>query len=192
WIVGVDEAGRGPLAGPVVAGAVLLKQEHFEHKIADSKKLSHSQRLKAFSEIQEKAFFGIGMIDEKMIDQINILEATYLAMSKAVKALIATFPREHKEHENFSKQVCLLIDGNRFKSDLPYNHKPVVKGDSLSLSIAAASILAKVTRDKLMEDYDVQFPQYGFAKHKGYPTSSHKQALREHGPCKIHRLSFKY
>lgn len=193
FIVGVDEAGRGPLAGPVVAAAVILKdQPKFEHKITDSKKLSHAQRLKAFFEIQEKTFFGVGIVDEKIIDHINILQATFLAMNKAVKNLIEKIPQEQQTHPEFNKKVCLLIDGNRFKTDVPYAFKPIVKGDALSLSIAAASILAKVTRDQMMEVYDKQFPQYGFAKHKGYPTAAHKHALHQHGPSAIHRRSFKY
>ena len=191
-IIGIDEAGRGPLAGPVVAAAVALKSNNFLSVIRDSKKISPLQRDKAFDEIYQNAYVGVGIVPETIIDQINILEATFLAMNNAVKELETKLPLSTKEQEGFSEKVCLLIDGNSFKSSVPYVFKTVVKGDSKVLSIACASIIAKVTRDRIMCEYDKDFPVYGFKKHKGYPTVEHKQALREHGPSRIHRRSFRY
>lgn len=176
-IAGVDEAGRGPLAGPVVASAVILKERVFESIIDDSKKLSKGQREKAFAEILKKAFVGIGIVDEKVIDEINILKATKRAMESALSNL------------NIPPDI-IIVDG-RVNIDSPCPVKCIIKGDAKFISIAAASIIAKVTRDRIMRDYDAQFPQYGFARHKGYPTRSHKSALRAHGPSPIHRKSFK-
>lgn len=183
FVIGVDEAGRGPLAGPVVAAAVHLRGYEFQNTINDSKKLSPLQRQRAFDEIREKSFVGVGIVSETVIDSINILRATHQAMAFAVKDLIAKSP---------ATNVCLLIDGNSFKSDLPYAIRTIIGGDALSLSIACASIIAKVTRDKILEDYDKTFPQYGFAKHKGYPTADHKLAIREHGLSPIHRKTFNF
>jgi len=190
-IVGVDEAGRGPLAGPVVAAAVALKSDQFQSKISDSKTISASQREEAFYEIYEKAYVGVGIISESVIDRGNILEATFLAMTNAVENLIAQYAAVEDGGNNFYQNVYLLIDGNLFKTDLPYTYRTVVQGDKLVCSIACASIIAKVTRDRILNVYDQIFPQYGFKQHKGYPTTQHKQAIYEHGPSIIHRRTFK-
>ena len=176
-ICGVDEAGRGPLAGPVCAAAVILP-DHLELPgLNDSKKLSDKKRRELFPLIKEQAIaYGIGLASEKEIDEINILQATYLAMERALAQLEG-------------KADLALIDGNRAK-DFGMPVKTVVKGDSLSASIAAASILAKVTRDDLMEAYAEEYPGYGFEIHKGYGTKAHYAALTEKGPSPIHRMTF--
>jgi len=175
-IAGVDEAGRGPLAGPVVAGAVILKEFRFRETIDDSKKLSAKKRERAYAEILKKAFVGIGIIDEKEIDRINIYRATIKAMELAVSNL------------SISPEY-LIVDGNmKLTANCPV--KSIVRGDAQSLSIAAASIIAKVTRDKLMVRFHKQYPQYGFAKHKGYATRTHIEAISAHGLSPIHRRSF--
>jgi ribonuclease HII len=175
-IAGIDEAGRGPLAGPVVAAALLLKNTHFREKIDDSKKLSPKARSLAYNEIIKKAWFGLGIVDEKTIDRINIYNATRKAMEKAVKNLRV-------------KPDFLLVDG-RIKLTIPCKRSHIIKGDSKSLSIACASIIAKVTRDRLMLKYHKRFPQYNFARHKGYGTKEHIRRLRKHGPSPIHRFTF--
>jgi ribonuclease HII len=154
--------------------------------------MTHDQRLRAYEEISKKAYIGVGQADEKLIDRINILQATFHAMTMAVKDLIKKMPEEKVSEKNFSSQVCLLVDGGLFKTDLPFAHKTIVKGDSLSLSIACASIVAKVTRDHAMDSYDKIYPQYGFAQHKGYPTLAHKEKIKEFGLSDIHRKTFKY
>lgn len=176
-MAGVDEAGRGPLAGPVVACAVILKEISFREEIDDSKKLTPLKREKAYKEILQKAIVGIGIVDEKTIDDINIYQATKKAMEIAIANL--TPPPDY-----------VIVDG-RMKLATRCPIKCIIQGDSKSLSIAAASIIAKVTRDNLMRQYDKLFPQYGFSRHKGYPTRSHKSALRNHGPSPIHRFSFR-
>ena len=176
-VCGVDEAGRGPLAGPVCAAAVMLPPELEIPGLNDSKKLTDKKRRELYDIITARAVsYGIAFASEQEIDEINILQATFLAMERAMQAL--------------SPQPELaLIDGNRAK-DFGLPVRTIVKGDSLSASIAAASILAKVTRDRLMEEYDAQYPQYGFAVHKGYGTKRHYAALREFGPSPIHRKTF--
>ena len=176
-ICGVDEAGRGPLAGPVCAAAVILP-DHLELPgLNDSKKLSDKKRRELFPLIKEQAIaYGIGLASEKEIDEINILQATFLAMERAIAQLEG-------------KADLALIDGNRAK-DFGLPVKTVVKGDSLSASIAAASILAKVTRDDMMEAYAGDYPGYGFEIHKGYGTKAHYAALTEKGPSPIHRMTF--
>lgn len=177
-VVGVDEAGRGPLAGPVVAGAVLLP-EHFTHaKLNDSKKLSAKVREKIYEELRHDARlqWATAQASVAEIDQRNILRATHLAMCRAVEALGLT-------------PEMVLIDGLPVR-DFPFPQQAVVGGDALSLSIAAASIFAKVERDRMMEQYDTTFPEYGFAQHKGYGTIQHLAALEKYGPCPIHRLTF--
>ncbi len=176
-VCGVDEAGRGPLAGPVCAAAVILP-DHIEIPgLNDSKKLSDKRRRELFPIIKEQAIaYGIGLADCKEIDEINILQATFLAMERAIQALGV-------------KPDVALIDGNRQK-DFGITAETVVHGDSLSASIAAASILAKVTRDNLMLELAKEYPQYGFDIHKGYGTKAHYAALVEHGPCPIHRMTF--
>ncbi len=176
-ICGIDEAGRGPLAGPVCAAAVILPPNFVIPGLDDSKKLSDKRRRELFPIIKESALaYGIGFADEKEIDEINILQATFLAMERAVAALSV-------------KPDLLLIDGNR-KKDFGIPAETVVHGDSLSASIAAASVLAKVTRDDLMLEIAEAYPGYGFEIHKGYGTKAHYAALRELGPCPIHRMSF--
>lgn len=182
-IIGVDEAGRGPLAGPVVAAAVILKTLKFNNRIDDSKKLDPVRRKLAFFEIRDKSIFAIATVGNKEIDRINILQATKQAMQKAISRLLKKLsPKERK-------RAFIIIDGNmQFKLDLPY--QSIVKGDSKSLTIAASSILAKVHRDGLMEKYHRVYPQYGFNKHKGYPTETHCRLLCKFGPTAIHRKSF--
>jgi len=191
FIFGVDEVGRGPLAGPVVAAAVCLRHFDFKNPINDSKKMSAKAREAAFYEIFEKGYVGIGIMSEKTIDIVNILNASHLAMDMAIEELIHQMPREVALDEKFNQQVMLLIDGNIFRTQLPYQYKTIIGGDSKSLSIACASIIAKVYRDRILAVYDKIFPQYGFAKHKGYPTKDHRLAIKEHGISIIHRKSFR-
>ena len=183
-IIGIDEAGRGPLAGPVVAAAVYINDSNFACRIDDSKKLTHEQREEALHEIIYKCDFGVGMMNENVIDEHNILQATFMAMKAAVLDLSANMPFEERT-------VCLLIDGNQFKCDLPYHSRTITRGDAKSLSIACASIIAKVTRDRLLVEFDKIFPQYGFAKHKGYCTREHQEAIIKHGLSPIHRRTFR-
>ena len=190
FIIGIDEAGRGPLAGPVVAAAVLLKTHQFDNRIDDSKKMTPQARESAFHEIFDKAHVGIGIMSEEVVDAVNILNATFFAMSWAVCRLVERVRLEHPDCRD--EQFFLLVDGPHFKSDLPYAVKKIIGGDGLSLSIACASIIAKVYRDRVMEGYDQVFPQYGFKQHKGYPTAQHRLAIKEHGPSMIHRRSFQW
>jgi ribonuclease HII len=190
FIFGLDEAGRGPLAGCVVAAAVYLTSFEFENPINDSKKMAAKARERAFHEIMAKAQVGIGVISETAIDQINILNASHLAMEWAVLQLTRRLPPSITQEQDFIKQVILLIDGNSFRSQLPYRFRTIIGGDAQSLSISCASIVAKVYRDRLMDQYDRLFPQYGFKQHKGYPTMAHRQAIKAHGASIIHRRSF--
>ena len=177
WICGVDEAGRGPLAGSVCAAAVILPKNLEIPGLNDSKKLSDKRRRELFPIIKEQAIaYGIAFADHAEVDQINILQATYLAMERAISQLSV-------------KPELALIDGNRAK-DFGVPAETVVHGDSLSASIAAASILAKVTRDDYMLQMAQTYPQYGFAVHKGYGTKAHYAALAQFGPCPIHRMTF--
>ena len=184
-LIGLDEAGRGPLAGPVVAAAVALPSPCEILGIDDSKKLSESRREALFDQIREKALgYGISIVGPEEIDTLNILHASMAAMARAHKGLIEAHPD--------LAQALVLVDGNRRAPiTAPVEQRTIVKGDARSLNIAAASILAKVTRDRLMREYDKRWPVYGFAQHKGYPTGAHRAALRVHGPCEIHRRSFK-
>ncbi len=182
-IIGVDEAGRGPLAGPVVAAATTLKTTRFKNRIDDSKKLTPHARELAFQELIGKSVFGFGIINERIIDSINIEQATRLAMKQAVQELI------DKLNPRKKKCIHILIDGN-VKLDINFPHTNIIKGDSKSKSIASASILAKVMRDRIMSLYDRIYPRYGFLKHKGYPTKAHKTTLKKFGPSLIHRMSF--
>jgi ribonuclease HII len=191
FIFGVDEAGRGPLAGPVVGAAVLLHDTAFKCPIRDSKLLTPKQREKAFHEIQERSWYGVGVVNEAVIDEMNILRAAHFAMGLAVQDLVSHLPRRTREAKSFALAVKVLVDGNLFTRELPYSLETIVKGDNRSLSIASASIVAKVTRDRIMEHYDRIFPQYGFRKHKGYPTAAHRAAIRKHGLSPIHRKSFR-
>ena len=177
FIAGTDEAGRGPLAGPVTAAAVILPENCYIPGLKDSKKLSEKQRLKLEEQIYEQALtWSCVSVDAETIDRINILEAARSAMTQAVSQL--TPQAQH-----------ILTDAMRLYIDTP--HTPLIKGDSLSVSIAAASIIAKNTRDRLMLEFDAQYPQYGFAMHKGYPTAAHRKAIKEFGPSPIHRRSFR-
>lgn len=177
-ICGIDEAGRGPLAGPVYAAAVILSSDHTVEGLNDSKKLSEKKRELLYDQIIEHALdYCIAYATVEEIEQYNILGATYLAMTRAVAGL--------KESAHLA-----LIDGNRIPPNLAIPAKTVVKGDALSESIAAASILAKVSRDRVLLELDNAYPQYGFAAHKGYGTAAHTAALREYGPCPAHRPSF--
>ena len=176
-IAGIDEAGRGPLAGPVAAGACILPADHDILYLNDSKKLSAKKRDMLFDQIKEEALaWSVGLVDPARIDEINILQATYEAMRLAV--------RELKVKPTVLVNDAVVIPG----VNIP--QVPVVKGDAKCISIAAASILAKVTRDRIMEEMDEKYPQYGFAKHKGYGTKDHMEAIRKYGPCPIHRRSF--
>ena len=177
-IAGIDEAGRGPLAGPVVAAAVIFPSKVNIPGLNDSKKLSANKREELFPKIQEiSVAFGLAVVDQKVIDKINILQAARLAMKQAVETLKIT-------------PGLLLIDGNQ-KIDSTLNQWAIVKGDSRSLSIAAASVLAKVTRDRIMDGYHKLYPQYEFNRHKGYGTRLHRNLIQEHGPCPIHRRTVK-
>ena len=177
-IAGIDEAGRGPLAGPVVAAAVIFPSQVNIPGLNDSKKLSTKKRAELIPKIQEiSVSYGVAVVGQKVIDKINILQAARLAMKQAVETLKIT-------------PGLLLIDGNQ-KIDSTLNQWAIVKGDSRSLSIAAASVLAKVTRDRIMDDYHKLYPQYEFNRHKGYGTKLHRNLIQEHGPCPIHRNTFK-
>ncbi|MFT5387656.1 MAG: ribonuclease HII [Lysobacterales bacterium] len=190
-VIGIDEAGRGPLAGPVTAAAVVLRNTDFKVTIRDSKKLSPKKREAAFEEIYDKAHVGVGIISESVIDEVNILQATYLAMRNAVIQCIDQVNTD-RAHPVSTDSVILLIDGNSFKTELPYDYRTIVKGDDKVLSIAAASIVAKVSRDRILAIYDQIYPEYVFSKHKGYPTKAHKEILDAIGPSQIHRKSFRY
>ncbi len=191
--VGVDEAGRGPLAGPVVASAVVYKHADFSYPleltkaftlIRDSKKLSEKQREVAYSLIQEHFYVGVGIVESRTIDRVNILQATFLAMKAALTDLKRQLPKDLPE-------IHLLLDGNQLLPSYSGSQEAVVSGDSTVRSIAAASIIAKVTRDRILDECEVLYPQYGFAQHKGYGTKAHMDALRKYGPTPIHRISFK-
>jgi ribonuclease HII len=187
-VAGVDEAGRGPLAGPVVSAAVILPMDFSCPGITDSKKLSEKKRNEFFPVIKEQAIcVATGIVSHQKIDQINILQASLLSMKRAVENLAPT--------DNFALPDSLLpdfllIDG-KFTIEMDIAQSAIVKGDSKSISIAAASIIAKVTRDAIMKDLHEQYPLYNFIQHKGYPTKEHKQAILKHGPCPVHRKTFK-
>jgi ribonuclease HII len=175
---GCDEAGRGCLAGPVVAAAVILPANFRNTLLDDSKKMTEKDRYELEPLIKEKALaYAIGVVDHAMIDKINILNASFLAMHRAIEQL-KVIPE------------LLLIDGNRFKKYGSIEHVCIIKGDGKYKSIAAASVLAKVHRDKLMEEYHKKFPQYGWNQNKGYPTEQHRQAIQINGACELHRMSF--
>lgn len=177
-VAGVDEAGRGPLAGPVVSAAVILPPDFPVDGVTDSKKLDEKRREKLFDEIHRHALAAaVGLVDVDEIDRINILQAALKSMAMAVDSLSRAAD-------------YLLVDGNR---PVPHGcpQETVVGGDGLSISIAAASIVAKVTRDRMMAEYDERYPDYGFARHKGYGTAFHREAIRRFGPCPIHRRTFK-
>jgi ribonuclease HII len=176
-IAGIDEVGRGPLAGPVIAAAVILPPDYKNRGIKDSKQLTAKKRENLSEIIRQDALsIGLGVVEASLIDEVNILQATLMAMKEATLNLSLT-------------PDYLLIDGlHRIFVSIP--QETIVKGDSRSVSVASASIIAKVTRDRIMEIYDRQFPQYNFSKNKGYATAEHREAIKKHGHCKIHRRSF--
>lgn len=199
-IVGIDEAGRGPLAGPVVAVAAayrdqagfvvpedIRKQFRF---IRDSKTLSEKKRDEMYGFVREHFLVGTGIVHSGTIDRMNILEATFLAMKEAVADLKRVISAE-RETGAATEDMLLLVDGNMKIPNLTLAQEAIIDGDALVRSIAAASIVAKVTRDRMMLEYDEAYPVYGFVRHKGYGTKEHMDALRKHGACPIHRMSFK-
>ncbi|MBR2496062.1 MAG: ribonuclease HII [Clostridia bacterium] len=175
-IAGVDEAGRGPLAGPVVSACVIMPLDDIIEGVDDSKKLSEKKRDLLFDKIVEKAIaYKISVVSEKVIDEINILNATKMSMKECIEGMEI-------------KPDIVLVDAVKLEMEVPC--VPIIHGDALSYSIAAASILAKVSRDRIMQEYDKVYPQYLFAKHKGYGTKMHIEAIKEHGSCEIHRKTF--
>ena len=224
-VIGVDEAGRGPLCGPVVACAVVLRNFQFSifnfqsnsnekifndpmwELVRDSKKLSEKQREKVFDFIHENFHVGVGLCNHETVDRINILEASFLAMKKAVVSLKREMTNDKlpmtnkfqnqndKEFKNTKYQIqdtryIILVDGNKVIPNFSMEQKAVVGGDKIVKSISAASIIAKVTRDRIMMEMHAKYPQYGFDRHKGYGTKMHMDALSKYGPCEIHRQSF--
>lgn len=179
-VVGIDEAGRGPLAGPVVASSVILSRTKYPDQLDDSKKLSPKIREAVFLELQNTAKFGIGIVDEKTIDKINILNATKLAMKLAFENLCQKYK---------ITPSMVLVDGN-FIPDIDCPAQAIIRGDEKSLSIAAASVIAKETRDQIMSKLDVEFPQYNWKNNKGYPTITHFEMIKKFGISKYHRQSF--
>ena len=178
YVCGVDEAGRGPLAGPVFAAAVILPEDLEIKGLNDSKKISEKKREELFEVIKEKAIsYSVASASVEEIEQFNILEATYLAMNRAIQGL--NIPADYA-----------LIDGNRTPRDIKIPCETVIKGDAKSCSVAAASILAKVSRDRLLLEYDEQYPEYEFKNHKGYGTAAHYEAVKKYGLCPVHRPSF--
>lgn len=175
-IAGIDEAGRGPWAGPVVSAAVILNEKNIPDGLNDSKKLSEKKRLSLYSSIYNFHFVGVGISSIEEIDSMNVLQATFLSMKRAVEDL-----NPQPEY--------ILVDGN-LDPGLNFKTRCIIKGDSISISIAAASVIAKVTRDNLMLKLDKEFPNYNWKKNKGYGTAEHRNALELHGPCKYHRKSF--
>jgi ribonuclease HII len=178
-LIGADEAGRGPLAGPVVAAAVLLSEETFIEGLEDSKKLTPARRDLIFDRIvASEAAYAVGIVDNEMIDRINILRASLRAMGQAVAKLKY-------------RHAFVLVDGNHTIPNLDFPQMAVIGGDAICPSISAASIIAKVTRDRIMDHYAKLYPDFAFARHRGYPTADHLKELRSHGPTPIHRVSFK-
>lgn len=178
YIAGIDEAGRGPLAGPVVVAAVIMPKDSMIEGVNDSKKVSEKKREKLYEQITSEAIaYGVGIIDQKEIDDINILNATKKAVTTAISSLKV-------------KPDLILVDALTNINTLGIPYKSIIKGDAKEYSIAAASIIAKVTRDRIMREWDEIYPQYGFAKHKGYGTANHIKVIKEIGPCILHRKSF--
>lgn len=178
YICGIDEAGRGPLAGPVVVASVIMPRESMIEGINDSKKVSEKKREELYDKIIEEAIsYGIGIIDHNKIDEINILNATKLGLTISLQELN-------------TKPNLILVDALNKIDTLGISYKPIIKGDALCYSISCASIIAKVTRDRIMREWDEVYPMYGFINHKGYGTATHIQAIKEYGLCPIHRRSF--
>ena len=178
YIAGADEAGRGPLAGPVVVGIAIMKEDSFIEGVNDSKKISETKREKLYEQITSEALaWGAGIVDEKEIDEINILNATKKALTQALDSLKI-------------KPERILVDALEHIDTRGIPYTSIIKGDAKVYSISAASIIAKVTRDRIMRKYDEIYPEYGFVKHKGYGTSAHIEAIKKYGPCPIHRKTF--
>lgn len=178
YICGIDEAGRGPLAGPVVVGAVILPKDSFIEGVNDSKKISEKKREKIYEQIIDEAIaYGVGIVDQKTIDEINILNATKLALKMAIQNLKV-------------KPDIILVDALNGMDTCGIPYKSIIKGDAKNYCIAAASIIAKVTRDRIMQEWDEIYPQYGFINHKGYGTAAHIKAIKENGPTPLHRKTF--
>ncbi len=178
YICGIDEAGRGPLAGPVVVASVIMPKDSMIEGVNDSKKVSESKREKLYEKIIEEAIsYGVGIIDQKEIDEINILNATKKGLTMSLKELKV-------------RPDIILVDALNGIDTLQIPYKSIIKGDAKAYSISAASIIAKVTRDRIMREWDKIYPQYGFEKHKGYGTAMHINAIKEYGICPLHRLSF--
>ncbi len=214
FVIGIDEAGRGPLAGPVVACATTVRKSKILNSkseinskfkipnsklfdlIRDSKTLSEKQREELFDFIQEHFYVGVGICDHKTVDRINILEASFLAMKKAVADLMKNFKRSDLSRPKRLKEVgplssvIILVDGNKKIPNFSLEQRAIVSGDKIVKSISAASIMAKVTRDRVMREMDKKYPEYHFAKHKGYGTKLHMEMLVKHRPCEIHRQTF--
>ena len=201
FVFGIDEAGRGPLCGPVVAGCCILPDDADILWLNDSKKISEKKREQIYEEIISKAkAYGVGIVSSERIDEINILNATMEAMTDAFENCLAMYRERVSESSalnlddmdlipSISDSIC-LIDGNRITPGIPFKQLAVVKGDAKCPSISAASIIAKVTRDRMLIEYDEKYPEYGFAKHKGYGTKEHVEAIRRYGVLDIHRRSF--
>ena len=186
YICGIDEAGRGPLAGPVVIAAAIMPKDSMIEGVNDSKKISEKKRENIYEEIvQEAIAYGVGIIDQEEIDKINILNATKKGLTIAIRQM-----EEKLEEKNIKKPDVILVDALTGIDTLGIPYKSIIHGDAISYSIACASIIAKVTRDRIMRKMDEMYPQYGFAKHKGYGTAAHMQAIRENGLCPLHRRSF--
>ena len=178
YLAGIDEAGRGPLAGPVVVGAVIMPKESFIEGVNDSKKVSEKKREQLYDQITSEAIaWSVGIVDQETIDEINILNATKKALTESIASLKI-------------KPEMILVDALTGINTLNIPYTSIIKGDATSYSIAAASIIAKVTRDRIMRQWDEVYPQYGFAKHKGYGTAAHYEAIKENGICPLHRKSF--
>ena len=178
YLAGIDEAGRGPLAGPVVVGCVIMPKDSFIEGVNDSKKVSENKREKLYEKITDEAIaWGVGIVGQEEIDQINILNATKKAVTESIASLNV-------------KPDMILVDALTGINTLDIPYTSIIKGDATSYSIAAASIIAKVTRDRIMRQWDEVYPQYGFAKHKGYGTAAHYEAIKKFGICSLHRKSF--
>ncbi len=189
YIAGIDEAGRGPLAGPVVVACALMPQNSMIEGVNDSKKIAEKKREKIYDLITEEAIsYGVGIIGQREIDEINILQATKKGLTIAIKDMEQKL--EQKPELGITKPDAILVDAlTKIDTDgIPY--KSIIHGDAISYSIACASIIAKVTRDRIMREWDEVYPEYGFSKHKGYGTAAHIQAIKEYGPCPLHRRSF--
>ena len=185
-ICGIDEAGRGPLAGPVVVACSLMPKDSMIEGVNDSKKIAEKKRERIYEEIIKEAIaYGVGIINQEEIDRINILNATKKGLTIAIKEL-----EEKLEKQNLKRPEVILVDALTGIDTLGIPYKSIIHGDAISYSIACASIIAQVTRDRIMKQMDEIYPQYGFAKHKGYGTAAHMQAIRENGLCPIHRRSF--